>query len=254
MASPEEKRWAKEARSHRNALKKAAPPSVPNLFVSRLSRQQKNIRPSNGGTGCLVLVLVVLGILAAYWWFKHPLSPIPPVPGPMPGESPVQSSTAAVAAASIPILSTPVPVAVSTPVVRPSPVVMVSTPSAIDVDRREWRGISSQMTEPRQVVVRGRSAWRNLWDEAGLGEAPRVNFNDHIVVGVFAGPRAEPTEIRLGAPIDTDEGQIIPYEIVSSTGVLTSANQNPYQLRVIPRTTKPVHFRQESAATKGTHP
>src|SRR5262245_59572779 len=59
------KRWAKEARSHRQALKKAGPP--PNLFLTRLSRQEGfDRRPKR--MPWLLLALMVVGGGAVLWW------------------------------------------------------------------------------------------------------------------------------------------------------------------------------------------
>ena len=52
------------------------------------------------------------------------------------------------------------------------------------------RGASSQIEEPRTVVVRTAAAWAALWKEhAGGRKPPAVDFTRSMVVGVFVGSR-----------------------------------------------------------------
>jgi len=52
------------------------------------------------------------------------------------------------------------------------------------------QGTMSNIDEPRQVVVRSAAEWQALWKEHDPGSAaPRVDFTQSIVVGVFVGSR-----------------------------------------------------------------
>jgi hypothetical protein len=51
------------------------------------------------------------------------------------------------------------------------------------------RGADSQITEPREVVVRTADEWRTLWAAHSAARAPNVDFSRAIVVGVFLGSR-----------------------------------------------------------------
>jgi hypothetical protein len=51
------------------------------------------------------------------------------------------------------------------------------------------RGPVSQITEPREVVVRTADEWRALWKSHGDARQPTVDFSRSIVIGVFLGTR-----------------------------------------------------------------
>jgi hypothetical protein len=51
------------------------------------------------------------------------------------------------------------------------------------------QGAGSLIEEPREVVVRSTQEWQALWKEHSPQDAPRVDFNGAIVVGVFLGTR-----------------------------------------------------------------
>ena len=114
----------------------------------------------------------------------------------------------------------------------------------------QWSGSESNVKDQRQVVVRSRPAWRQLWKEMDQpSPAPHLNFNDYVIVGIFAGERpAGQYQITLGLPIDQDDAVIIPYKVngPAATAAPGSAPVHPYYLTAIQRSPKPIRFRQES--------
>jgi len=247
-----DKRWAKEARSHRQALKKAGPP--PNLFMSRLSRQSGVSRPSTRGPWG-VLFLLVAAIGAAYWAYTryytlHPTEPIVNSQAPLPSQDgPVTISTST--EPSIPTVTPQPPVVVAKPVVPVAPVIAVLqtetvVPRVIEPDSREWRGAISSIKESRTVILRGRTAWRTLWTEMGnADEAPRVNFTDYVVVGIFAGPRVPGSDVSLRDPRVTEQSVIVSYQIAEPSAA-ASEPIYPYHLRILVHGEKTVRLVQES--------
>ena len=253
---------AKSSRVKRQALKSALPDRIPNLLLNRLVRQT-DIAPRASSFPWAILI-VVLMVLAVGAWFIHrpvhwkgwkgmPLWHMPSVPVEISTSSAAafdveRSSPAAVrnvaetavvpSAASV---STPVPIVAAEP---------ASNNSASGVVP-QWGGDDSNIKESRQVVVRSRPAWRALWNEMGqTGSAPHVNFNDVVIIGIFAGERAPGQyQISFEPPVDQDDAVIIPYKIsgpLATTSAGTST-VHPYLLTTIQRSPKPVRFRSESS-------
>src|SRR5678816_3856746 len=51
------------------------------------------------------------------------------------------------------------------------------------------RGTSSQVDEPRKVIVRSAEEFQTLWKSHSTAPLPKVDFSKSIVVGVFLGMR-----------------------------------------------------------------
>jgi len=245
--SSNDKRWAKEARSHRQALKKAGPP--PNLFMSRLSRQQGTSRPSGRGPWG-ILIFVALALAAAYWAYTRYYTVHTPLTGvtsqaPEPtADTPVTVSTDTISA---PVTTNPAPAAVpdTRPAVISSTPMAPAAPRVIAPDSRQWKGAISSVKESRTVIIRGRTPWRTLWTEMGnTDEAPRINFNDYVVVGVFAGARVPGADVSVGESRETEQAVVVPYQILEPS---TSGEPiYPYHLKILVRGEKTVRLVQES--------
>ena len=73
------------------------------------------------------------------------------------------------------------------------------------------RGTDSQITEPREAIVRSADEWRALWSTHSAERAPTVDFSRFMVVGVFLGTRptsgyaAEFVRVRSEGPVTTIE-------------------------------------------------
>jgi len=185
---------------------------------------------------------------AAAWWFQRGPIRARIIPARVSAPQPDLSST--LQASSAPVV-TPVAVSVA-PVVTPvvAPTVSSAPPHVILADDREWHGSASDIQEPRHVVIRGRALWQSLWRDMGRqDELPRINFNDHWVVGLFLGPKSgSGFEVQLQAPRETENETIVPYRVVEPLPGVPLSNDTvyPWQLRVIARTNKQIRFVQES--------
>src|SRR5688572_5608851 len=51
------------------------------------------------------------------------------------------------------------------------------------------RGSNSQISEPREVIVRTADEWRALWKTHGDARQPTIDFSKSTVIGVFLGTR-----------------------------------------------------------------
>jgi hypothetical protein len=249
----------KNSQGKRDALKSAGPERMPNLLLTRLGRQ--NYEPPRPSTTPWLVILFVVAIVVAGGWFvqrstrwktwrsaglAHFTSPAA-VAGSTAAASAfdVEHSTPASMkpeeATAVPVTNVSTTTAAATPV--PTAVPTVAATSA------QWGGDDSEIKESREVVLRGRAAWRSLWREMGKTEdVPHVNFNEFVVVGFFAGERpAGQYQISFGAPIDQDDAITIPYKILgplaSAAGGTTPVH--PYLLTTVQRSPKPVHFHAE---------
>lgn len=252
MPSPEEKRWTKEARSRRQALKKASVSNSTNLFQARIRRTEFNNRPSGNSWVWVLFALVVVAGGVGLWFQR---TSIPLLREKTPEATLTPATTPVVAASTAPIVPVAVSMApVAAPAVNAAVTVDTETPHAVVPDDREWHGATSDVHDARQVVVKGRNAWRALHAEMGSTHVPRVNFNDHLVVGVFLG--AKPSagfEVQLGAPQESANELAIPYRVISPLpgAPMGTDVTYPWQLRVIPRTAKPIRFTQDTTAPVG---
>jgi hypothetical protein len=109
------------------------------------------------------------------------------------------------------------------------------------------QGAASLIDEPREVVVRSTEEWRALWKQHSPQDAPRVDFNGAIVVGVFlgsrptAGYRVQIEAVRLEgakAVVEYRERRPDPGDIVAQ--ILTA----PFDLVRVTGTPADVEFRR----------
>jgi hypothetical protein len=252
MATPEEKRWAKEARSRRQALKKAAMPA-PNLFQARIRRTELNNRPRSYAW-LWILFLMIGGAAGAAWWTQR--VPSPPPHDKLPAATlnvPAPDLNTKLQASSAPVV-TPVTVSIA-PVVDASMASSTPTAHAVIPDTREWHSQTSEIHEVRQVVIKSRKGLRALWQDMGrTDEAPRINFYDHWVVGLFLGPKdGAGYEVQMSPLQESDDQATVSYRVIEPLpGTPLSTDKTyPWQLRVVLRTEKPLHFVAVSPASAG---
>jgi PrcB C-terminal len=108
------------------------------------------------------------------------------------------------------------------------------------------KGSASQISIPREVIVRDRAEWAALWSAHAPGRPqPEVDFSSEMVVGVFVGTR--PTagfavEIvgyrAVGSDVVVQYAEAIPPRGAITAQVLTS----PFHLVVVPKQTGNVTF------------
>jgi hypothetical protein len=226
-----EKAKNKVARLKRQSSKgsgSAAP--VPNLLVTRLGRQAGVAqRPRQTPWGWIVFVLVLLA--GGAWMARRYITPGWMVGTPL-GGALVQTSTDTAA----------YQVGDSTGAVAGS------TDTVAGMTPAMWGGQESAIKETRLVVIRSRPAWRALWSEMGQTDiAPRVNFGENAIVGVFLGERpAGVYQIAFGAPQDGERSINVPYAVTKSTEAPTGTTPvHPYGLTTVPASSKRIHFTQQ---------
>ena len=109
------------------------------------------------------------------------------------------------------------------------------------------RGADSQITAPREVIVRTADEWRALWKDHSAASLPVVDFSRLMVVGVFLGTR--PTAGYAADIVRVQSqgtGAIVEYrEVQPARGGLTAQVLTaPFQLVSIPRVMGTIEFRK----------
>jgi hypothetical protein len=236
---------ARLAHVKREALKKAAPDPLPNLFLARQGKETGMDRPASRAPAALVGLLVVVGaVYGLHRFFSSEAHPSE-VSGAEHGMAPVAVSSSPVAS------STSVVAAVSTAAEVPAPASSPLKTDPLDV-KQEWRGADSGIKDSRLVVIRNGEAWAKLWAEMQQKDPlPPVRFGRRVVVCVFGGGRVAGAAIHLGKILEREEDVRIPYAIsgapvaVSTTSVRSpGAPSHPYLLSVIPRIDKRIRLTQ----------
>ena len=108
-------------------------------------------------------------------------------------------------------------------------------------------GVSSQIDEPREIIVRTQADWQTFWKTHSTQTAPAVDFSKSIVAGVFLGMR--PTGgygVGILAVRRTPTGAVVEY--VSSTPdknqMVVQMLTSPFHLIAIPRDVGKVEFKE----------
>jgi len=239
---------AKQARQKREALKKASPDPLPNLF---LARQGKNIgvdRPSSKAPGILAAIFIAGG--AGYGLYRH-FSPVirsSDAPDSAPASAAVAVSSApALSSATVPapgpVQLPPKPAPSSAAVPAPSP---VHEPLQV---KQTWKGAESGIKISRLGVIRNTEAWERLWTEMQQKEPlPPVNFSRHVVACLFAGERPSGASVQLGRIRENDEEVIISYSVngpeVAVSSAPATAASHPYLLALFARVEKKIRITQ----------
>jgi Putative zinc-finger len=251
----------KQARVKREALKKASPDPLPNLFLARQGKEMGIDRFSSKKPWVVTSVLVLLGL--GYWAYRHYGVVSPSLETPVMTQEP-----SAVAVSTAPVISSAtLPAPPPTPAegearpsgrpVAPAPVVPPPekpkpTPRVLKVFQ-EWKGADSGIQNARVVVIRSKEAWGNLWAEMQDKETlPEVNFDREIVLCIFAGARPPGVSVSLGRIHEGDEQVVVPYRVsgpeiqVSSTTVIVPAH--PYLLATMSRVEKKIRMTQREVS------
>lgn len=109
------------------------------------------------------------------------------------------------------------------------------------------QGTSSQIDEPRKVVVRTADEFQAVWKTHSSAPLPKVDFSKSIVVGVFLGMR--PTAgytVAILAARRTDKGAVIEFVegVPDKTQMAAQMLTSPFHLVSIPNDIKTVEFSQ----------
>jgi len=109
------------------------------------------------------------------------------------------------------------------------------------------QGTSSQVDEPRKVIVRSADEFQALWKAHSTAPLPKVDFSKSIVVGVFLGMR--PTAgytVGIQAVRRTEGGAVVEYieGVPDKSRMVAQLLTSPFHLVSIPNDVKTVEFKQ----------
>jgi hypothetical protein len=109
------------------------------------------------------------------------------------------------------------------------------------------QGTSSQVDEPRKVIVRSADEFQVLWKSHSTAPLPKVDFSKSIVVGVFLGMR--PTAgytVGIQAVRRTEGGAVVEYieGVPDRSKMVAQMLTSPFHLVSIPNDVKTVEFKQ----------
>ncbi len=118
---------------------------------------------------------------------------------------------------------------------------------------REWRGDSSGISEYREVVIKDEASWGKLWAEHQSNRgtpppAPTVNFKKFMIVGIFLGDRGSSGyNVQMMGIEEVGKDLLVSYKETqpASGGMQLTVMTQPYHLKAIPRTNRPVRFVKE---------
>ena len=109
------------------------------------------------------------------------------------------------------------------------------------------QGTSSQIDEPRKVIVRSAEEFQALWKSHSTAALPKVDFSKSVVVGVFLGMR--PTAgytVAIQGVRRTEGGAIVEYieGVPDKSRMVAQMLTSPFHLVSIPSDVRTVEFRQ----------
>ncbi|HVO33564.1 MAG TPA: protease complex subunit PrcB family protein [Elusimicrobiota bacterium] len=249
---------AKQARLKRQALKKAAGPDpVPNLLLARLGKQDGFDRKPRSSIGIWLAVLAVVALAYMYWHHRGNRSgsigttEVPAVTAssaPVAGAPPSSTGPASALSPSTTDTASALPPAPPPQAAPAKPIVPAPAPPPAGPPPGPWSGGDSPIKEARKVVIRNSTAWRSLWAEMGqTSPLPAMNFEDYVVVAVFAGEK--PTagfSVVIDLPKEDPNDMTVYYHVIepapesSPEPTLT----HPWALRAVPRVSKHIHISQ----------
>jgi hypothetical protein len=117
---------------------------------------------------------------------------------------------------------------------------------------KQWKGAYSAQNAPKQEVARDVESWQSVWKvmqgkSVPLPELPEVDFQKHMVIGVFMGSR--PTggySVQICRIVKNDKMIVSVRETAPDPGdPVTMALTAPYHVVVVPPSDKPVEFVSE---------
>ncbi len=236
---------AKQARTKREALKKAPLERAPNLFLARQGKLAGADTPPSRLPWVVGAVLVLAG--GAYWIYQRKSVPaahvLPSADAPIPEHAPAPTP-------AVPAPAAPTPPSPPKPPEPPKP---PKPPLVLHVFQ-DWKGPESGIQDARLVVIRDEDAWQKLWAEMQSKDPlPPVEFGNKIVIGVFAGLEPAGTSIRLGKIEEDENVMLAPYQLnlpavpISSGTVVAApvAQTHPYLLAVVPRVERKIRLIQK---------
>jgi len=246
---------AKQARVKREALKKASPDPLPNLFLARQGKDVGIERAPSKGPWAAAVIFILAG--AGYWTLRHSSFFPHPLIASMPEQETASVETSSAAAtnpASAPVLpsaqaNAPLVSHATPPAAHPEP----PKPPAVLSVQQEWQGADSGIPDTRVVVIRNQEAWAKLWtDMQDKDPLPEINFSQHVVIGVFAGEQPAGTSISFGKIRDREDDVYAPYRFIPPAAQVSTttvpAPTHPYLLSLLPSVDKKIRLSQREAS------
>jgi hypothetical protein len=114
----------------------------------------------------------------------------------------------------------------------------------------EWKGTTSRIEKFKTIAVENAQSWKKTWNDAGFpGNPPVVDFDQYMVVGVFAGQKPAGTGVKLTGTEEVMPPSLIIYykESPPAPGYTGKGVVEPYQLWVILKTALPIKFTRQSS-------
>lgn len=141
------------------------------------------------------------------------------------------------------------------------PVVSAPKPVAVEKDKEpllptsslpEWKGTHSGIHDAREVVIQNSQDWRTFWKEhagvkgadAGPKSVPKIDFDQYVVVGVFAGAKPGGSTIAI-----TGTEEVLPPALLVSYSEEDGDQATqvyPYHIWVIYSTSLPIQFKKQT--------
>jgi len=110
------------------------------------------------------------------------------------------------------------------------------------------QGTSSQIDEPRKVIIRSAGEFEALWKSHSTAPLPKVDFAKSIVVGVFLGMRPTAGYTVAIKAVQRMEADNVVVEYVEATPdksrMVAQMLTSPFHLVSIPNDVKTVEFKQ----------
>jgi hypothetical protein len=114
---------------------------------------------------------------------------------------------------------------------------------------QQWKGAYSAQNTAQRVVVKDRKSWEKTW--SGMKrpmqpktEAPKIDFDKHMVLAVFLGRKNTGGYAVAIAKIEQKEKLVVTVKETSPPpdAMVTMALTAPYHVVVVPKTEKAIEF------------
>jgi hypothetical protein len=235
---------SKLSRIKREALKKASPDPLPNLFLARQGKEAGASRPPMNFPWRVIVVLVAAGV--GYKILRHSsFATRGAINSPAQADPAVPTSDVAVSSPSA--VTAPQVEAAAVAAKKPEP---PKEPTLIAV-QQQWQGPDSSVKESRVVVIRNKDDWDKLRADM-QNTLPEIDFAQHVLIGVFAGERPPGSTVSFGTIRERADDVYAPYrinvaEVQSSTGT-TVVPEHPYALSLLPKLEKRIRLTQKEVS------
>ena len=113
---------------------------------------------------------------------------------------------------------------------------------------KDWSGVSAQLTpKPSGRLIGDEKIWSKVWRQISSERVPQVDFNQYMIIGIFAGKGETRDHAEIEAVEMSLSGLVVRYKFVNYATFNVNKQVRPtvpYRIRIIPRTIVPVQFEQ----------